>query len=301
MAIQLNDSIKVNGGKPVEDKRLNNGIPYTSISQVNSLISKTNRYPSLEVLVNDIIHWYSGGIEDNNLIPKTDFTDAPSDNNGYIRKNGLWELFNGIKWRELQNSERLNDVKELGILGVFNSALVTEARDFPHNESRGGVVLCLPMTLNASTLTIFQLFLSVGTKNGGDYLNESRIYLRSFVNNRDWLPWREFDGGKLHTVTDNTLNLGTDYKGFPVDNSTFILTKGTTITVPNNQVLRAKFIKNTAENITFNSTLPFVGEKVISSPVGSIIDMNANKTNVFINQGGSGEPIQITHKIGLWN
>lgn len=70
MAILLNDSIKVQGGKPVEDKRLNNGVPYTSVDQVNSLIIPTDRYISLEVLINDKIYWYKDGIEDQNLVEK---------------------------------------------------------------------------------------------------------------------------------------------------------------------------------------------------------------------------------------
>lgn len=105
--------------------------------------------------------------------------EAPEDAKDYILNRGLWKAFNGIQWRELQNSERLNDIKETAILGVFNSTLVTEARDFPHNESRGGVVFSLPMTLVPSSLTVFHLFLSVGTQNGGDYLNDARIYLRT--------------------------------------------------------------------------------------------------------------------------
>lgn len=70
MAISLNDSIKIEGGKPVEDKRLKNGKPYTSIEEVNTLIPLTDRYISLEVLVNDKIFWYIGGINNENLKEK---------------------------------------------------------------------------------------------------------------------------------------------------------------------------------------------------------------------------------------
>lgn len=74
MAIVLNDSIRVAGNKPVEDKRLNNGVPYTSVAEVNSLITITDRYPSLEVLIRtggvNFIYWYKDGIDNEDLILK---------------------------------------------------------------------------------------------------------------------------------------------------------------------------------------------------------------------------------------
>ena len=74
MSIKLNDSIRVQGGKPVEDKRLNNGAVYTSVSQANALISKTDRYQTLEVAIRigdvTFIYWYKEGIEDSDLVPK---------------------------------------------------------------------------------------------------------------------------------------------------------------------------------------------------------------------------------------
>ncbi|MFJ1491537.1 hypothetical protein [Capnocytophaga canis] len=70
MAILLNDSIKVQGGKPVEDKRLNNGTPWESVEQVNQNILPTDRYISLEVLIGDRIYWYKGGVADSDLVEK---------------------------------------------------------------------------------------------------------------------------------------------------------------------------------------------------------------------------------------
>ncbi len=74
MAITLNDSIRVQGGKPVEDKRLNNGVPYTSVAEVNTLIHITDRYPSLEVYIRiggaNFTYWYKEGIENTDLILK---------------------------------------------------------------------------------------------------------------------------------------------------------------------------------------------------------------------------------------
>lgn len=74
MSIKLNDSIRVQGGKPVEDKRLNNGVVYNSVLQANTLIAKTDRYPTLEVAVKTggvtSIHWYKEGIENSDLVLK---------------------------------------------------------------------------------------------------------------------------------------------------------------------------------------------------------------------------------------
>ncbi len=77
MSLILNDSIRVAGGKPVEDKRLNNGVPYNSIAEAKALISKANRYVSLEVVVKSIdgtnfIYWWKDGIEDNDLTLKVE-------------------------------------------------------------------------------------------------------------------------------------------------------------------------------------------------------------------------------------
>ena len=94
MAILLNDSIKVQGGKPLEDKKLNNGVPYTSTKEVNSLIIPTDRYISLEVLVNDKIYWYKSGISNEDLVEKNESpitSDVPNDNKDYVRSNGNWK------------------------------------------------------------------------------------------------------------------------------------------------------------------------------------------------------------------
>ena len=70
MSIKLNDSIRVSGSKPVEDKRMNNGTPYASVEEVNASIKPTDRYESLEVFILDKLYWYHGGTSDSNLIEK---------------------------------------------------------------------------------------------------------------------------------------------------------------------------------------------------------------------------------------
>lgn len=227
--------------------------------------------------------------------------DAPKDGKDYLRNNGLWKMFDGIPYRELRSNERLNDIKELVALGQYNSAEVTVARDFPNNELRGGVILSLPMTLNPSTKTIFHIFFSAGTKNAGVYTNSARILMRAFVNNSEWLPWREFDGGKIHNVTENSLNLANAYKGFPVDNSVFVLNQATTISVPNS-VLRCRFIKNTSGDITFSkaSGVTIIGKETISLPEGTEISLVCNGNRAYVNTG-SGESVSINHDIGAWD
>lgn len=74
MAIKLNDSVRVQGAKPVEDKMLNNGVPYSSVAQAKNTIAKTDRYQSLTVIVNNGTSneewWWKDGVEDINLISK---------------------------------------------------------------------------------------------------------------------------------------------------------------------------------------------------------------------------------------
>lgn len=75
MAITLNDNIRANIAKPLEDKRMNNGVPYTSVAQANSLLNPVvDRYESLEVVIgtpsNWSIYWYKGGTADPDLILK---------------------------------------------------------------------------------------------------------------------------------------------------------------------------------------------------------------------------------------
>jgi len=75
MAIILNDNIRVNAPKPQEDKRMNNGVPYTDVAQANSLLNPVvDRYESLEVVIgtpsNWSIYWYKNGVADTDLILK---------------------------------------------------------------------------------------------------------------------------------------------------------------------------------------------------------------------------------------
>ena len=70
MSIKLSDSIRVGQQKPLEDKYFNELVPYTSTSQVNTLLPKAVRHRGLTVNINGEEYWYKDGIEDSNLVPK---------------------------------------------------------------------------------------------------------------------------------------------------------------------------------------------------------------------------------------
>ena len=71
MSIKLSDSIRVGQQKPLEDKYFNELVPYTSTSQVNTLLLKSVRHIGLTVNINNEEYWYKDGIEDSNLVFKS--------------------------------------------------------------------------------------------------------------------------------------------------------------------------------------------------------------------------------------
>ena len=71
MSIKLSDSIRVGQQKPLEDKYFNELVPYTSTSQVNTLLLKSVRHIGLTVNINGKEYWYKDGIEDSNLVLKS--------------------------------------------------------------------------------------------------------------------------------------------------------------------------------------------------------------------------------------
>lgn len=76
MAIKLSDSIRVGQQKPLEDKYFNELVPYTSTTQVNTLLPKAVRHIGLTVNINGEEYWYKSGIEDSNLILKVPNIDT---------------------------------------------------------------------------------------------------------------------------------------------------------------------------------------------------------------------------------
>jgi len=75
MAINLNDNIRINAGKPVDAKYLSSGnTAYASVAAVNAAISISERHIGLTVLINtgssNTEYWYYAGVADINLIEK---------------------------------------------------------------------------------------------------------------------------------------------------------------------------------------------------------------------------------------
>lgn len=76
MSIKVSDSIRVGQQKPLEDKYFNELVPYTSTSQVNTLLPKADRHIGLTVNINGEEYWYKDGIEDSNLVLKVNNIDT---------------------------------------------------------------------------------------------------------------------------------------------------------------------------------------------------------------------------------
>ena len=70
-SIKLSDSIRVGQQKPLEDKYFNELVPYTSTSQVNTFLPKAVRHRGLTVNINGDEYWYKNGIEDGDLVFKS--------------------------------------------------------------------------------------------------------------------------------------------------------------------------------------------------------------------------------------
>lgn len=228
--------------------------------------------------------------------------EAPTDGKHYMRSNSTWKAFEGLQFRELQ-LENLNDIKEFGFYGKYNSPEVTTARNYPHDALRGGHLLVLPMTESPSTLTVFQVFFSAGTQNADTYTSVGRIFFRTFLNNSSWTTWQEFDGGKIFDLTSATQNLSVAFRNaFPNNNATFILKQGTTVTV-SNSVQRVTYIKHTDANITFTpeAGVTIIGDRTITAPSGTLIHLICNGTTAYVcyNSGNSGNNT-IENNIGVW-
>lgn len=78
MAITLNDNIKINAGKPIDNKYLSPlNTAYSSISAVNTAIPIGERYLGLTVNINNVEYWYKDGVTDINLVEKKYNTVIP--------------------------------------------------------------------------------------------------------------------------------------------------------------------------------------------------------------------------------
>ena len=91
MAIQLNDNIKVNAGKPVEAKYLNGLVPYVNVSEVNTIIPIAERFKGLTVNIDGVEYWYKDGVSDLDLIEKANASVSSNvrDVENYLTTTGI--------------------------------------------------------------------------------------------------------------------------------------------------------------------------------------------------------------------
>ena len=74
MAIILNDNLKIRGPLPSDSRYFNNLLPYSGVSEVNSIILIGERHEGLTVLIesgaSNIEYWYKVGVTDVDLVEK---------------------------------------------------------------------------------------------------------------------------------------------------------------------------------------------------------------------------------------
>ena len=129
MSIKLSDSIKVGQQKPLEDKYFNELVPYTSTSQVNTLLPKAIRHIGLTVNINGEEYWYKDGIEDEDLIFKSnqktievtrsELDDLISENN--LEPNRLYKITGVESWCFSQHL-----IKAIYLKAITNNTLESE-------------------------------------------------------------------------------------------------------------------------------------------------------------------------------
>ena len=70
-SLELPFGIKVLNPTPVDAKYLNDGVPYTDVSEVNAAIGAGIRHTGLTVNIGGVEYWYATGIGDGDLVIKT--------------------------------------------------------------------------------------------------------------------------------------------------------------------------------------------------------------------------------------
>ncbi len=140
MAIKLSDSIRVGQQKPLEDKYFNELVPYTSTTQVNTLLPKAVRHIGLTVNVNKEEYWYKDGIEDSNLVLK-------------ITNSDIYDLKNQEQDNRLENLEGEN-VAQYDLINDLGSELDYErSRNDVQDSTLGNLEGGLANKLDKGTYT----------------------------------------------------------------------------------------------------------------------------------------------------
>lgn len=185
MAIALADSILVGQQKPVDDRYFNGLVPYTSVSQVNTLLAPAIRYRGLTVNINGNEYWYKDGILNTDLILKgsstggayVPYTGATQDVN-----LGVYGLFTplvsgstiasgNLTLQSTSNASKgfiylgANSAynESLGLLGI-NNPIPTAYLDLPVGTTQHA-----PLRLNPSTGASFPALLNTLQEGAIEY------------------------------------------------------------------------------------------------------------------------------------
>jgi len=110
MSIKLGDNIQVQIPKPLDSKYLNDTIPYTGISQVNSCIASGLRSIGLTVNINEIEYWYKTGVTDTALVIKS--------------AGGTWGSIGGVLSGQTDLQNALNAKLNISAFNTYSGTTV---------------------------------------------------------------------------------------------------------------------------------------------------------------------------------
>ena len=207
MSIKLSDSIRVGQQKPLEDKYFNELVPYTSTSQVNNLLPKAIRHIGLTVNINGEEYWYKDGIEDYDLIfksnqktievTKTELDDLIA--NDDLEPNRLYKITGVESWCFSQHL-----IKAIYLKATSNSTLESWGFGEFYNVNYGLTSVWAGNLLEAGLIDSLEYVVddlviwgnllwknisgAIGTnlKNYGEDLGD--ISLPNYLSDSDWLP-----------------------------------------------------------------------------------------------------------------
>ena len=190
MSIKLSDSIRVGQQKPLEDKYFNELVPYTSTSQVNTLIPKAVRHIGLTVNINREEYWYKDGIEDSNLVPKITNYDLKNQ-----EQDSRLENLEGINytWSPTNRVLTLFDNSGNQLSQVSLVSLDNEGTDLRYNASTLSLELYNIDNELLDSIPVSSFIGSVGTQL---HLNSNQLQLK------------DSQGNILSTVTFEVSNIG---------------------------------------------------------------------------------------------
>ncbi len=145
MAIDLNDNIKINAGKPSESKYLNGTSDYTSIAEVNLLVPISLRYLGLTVRIEGVEYWYSDGLSDSDLVEKS------SSSSNLNASNGI---------------EILADSGDLGLGGELTKETIINLKDFRFGfqGTENSLDIRQRTTYLTNTTSEYQSYIAIGSE-----------------------------------------------------------------------------------------------------------------------------------------